>query len=605
MFGGYVRVNGGKLIENMKKKGDIADQEAILAWVDGWNSSRAWDCASSHLSNSLYILLGSALRSSEAIQHYTLRSDFSGLSLSDPNRMAGLSADSLIDILTHMLRRVLGEGIAGGQRGMDGILVQRATWNLSSAVLLLSHHLASLGGFDQTQFSSPNGADIASVCSLLARAVAFSRECGESSDEPAIMRERTIILGSALALMLRSLSFLEPDFAGQLGDDIVIASATLSELACLRIDGDVPGVPLMARSILGSLIETCSEEGPPTREQAFVYRILSKPVLREIFGLVSTMDPDICTLLLGVAMQPFGGDILIASEILKAMQIAASQYLEKERMVLKGPTFTHQSSTLVSPRFLEGHLRLLSTLLTSHSKGSSYKRDISKPVLDTLSQYSGLVSSIINDFPNEGNIVQDYLTCLVQAIPVSQNSAFQNRRLDFAWLVSDGGLLRRQVYMLCSHLWENPLPRELLGALPSSLGSTSESAAMKVSSVVEQPKRSWWDNLEQLLSQFTDENEVMFPPPTGQASYLRWTMNLSEKRWSKRMFEYNVVAIDVLVLGLSLLRRTCCLDVIDRVSIVHGLCRCIDAARVSTLQMIILAIPYPTGCFHSPKFSVG
>ena len=584
VFGGYVRVNGSKLLENTKKLGQVVEEEAILGWIDDWNTSIAWDCASSHLSNSLHIFLGSSLRSFESLQHYALWNESSGLSQLDPDRMAALNADGVIDILTHLLHRLLGEGFPGRHRGMDGLFIPSATRNLSSAVLLLSQHLADLAVSDATQFGSPNGADIASVCSLLARALAFSGEGGDSSAEAPIMYERTAVLGSALTLMLRSLAVVEPDFVSQQGEDIVHAAATLSNLSCFRVDGEDSVVPILARSILGSLIEICSsEEEAPVREKAFVFRIFAKPVLLELIGLVSSMDSDISTLLLSVALQRFGSDILLSAGILSALQSAAGKYLDEEEKVLKGPSFTYHAKSLDSPQFLSGHLRLLSAILISQFNVGGKTPDIFKPVLDTLSLYSRLMKRIILDFPHEENVLQLYMTCLVQAIPASQLPAFQSRRSDFAWLVSDGGFLRREVYMLCSHLWENPLPGDLLRSLPAALVVPKERMNSNVASltVAEQPQRSWWDNLGQLLDKNEYQTDIMFPPPRGQGIFIPWGSNSAEKQWSDRMFEYSIVAIDILVLGLSLLKSSSCLDVIDGMSIARGLCNCTDAAWVS------------------------
>jgi hypothetical protein len=568
---GYVQVNGEKLVENMKSLVGVNDG-LIAQWADSWNISMAWDCASSHLSSSLHILLGSSLSSLKCMQSYDILLDSSELGRYDPNRVSALRPDGLTDILTHLLNRLLYEGDPASTRGMDDALFPSATRNLSSAILLVCKHLVDVDG------NSSSGIDGASVCSLLARVLSFSGQDGGSSLDAPIMYERTVVLGSALAMMLEWVSRSEPDFASQHFESVLSAVKTLSLLSCE--ENDV--VASLARSSLCTLIETCSDGEAIASEGTLVYRI-PEQVLQKLCTLVEMLDPDVSTLLQTIAIQPFGDEILQNAGVFDALVAASEKYLAEEARVkttLKGSSFRYQKHVLSTPAFLSGHLKLLSTMMAS-ARSPSRRSIISKSVLKTLGRYKDFVEGLCNNFPADGDLLRLFMTCLVQAESMSERPEIKQDHTNSRGLFPGVVFLDSGILMLCSHLWENPLPRDLLPALPASMALAPNVVKSQLVNVNREQELCWWDAVDVLLSHNSSDIQCSFHPPTIEIYSGGWGNSLSGKKWSDQKFEYSIVAADIVTLGISLIRRTASFDKIDVLSIARGLCRCADAAWVS------------------------
>jgi hypothetical protein len=73
----------------------------------------------------------------------------------------------------------------------------------------------------------------------------------------------------------------------------------------------------------------------------------------------------------------------------------------------------------------------------------------------------------------------------------------------------------------------------------------------------------------------------LFGAPVEQRGYGSWGVDAANKQWGELKFEYAIVAIDILMLGLSLVKRSGAMEMIERISFARGLCHCASAATVS------------------------
>jgi hypothetical protein len=65
VVGGYEQVNGAKVVtQAIRSQHSSEELHSMRQWADQWNTSAAWDCAASHLSNATYCVLDAALYSS-------------------------------------------------------------------------------------------------------------------------------------------------------------------------------------------------------------------------------------------------------------------------------------------------------------------------------------------------------------------------------------------------------------------------------------------------------------------------------------------------------------------------------------------------------------
>jgi hypothetical protein len=588
---GYEQVSESKLVKNMKSENPAATEDSLRKWAQEWNESAAWDCAASHLSNAFNILMGLALTSSQSLRSHALWTGVNAFGEGNPDRVVALQPNGLTDMLVLILERLLSEEGLDRQRGMDGMLFPSVTRNFSSTVLLLSESIVSI---DEPHHHIPNGADIVSVCALLARTVAFSGQGNDSSLEAPLMHERTAVLGSSLTILLRSVAGSEPDLISQHSEDLILAGKTLSRLSSFMVNANSPqshiGVAILSRSSLCSLIEACSDDDITGREQSFVFNVLSKAFRKSLVDLMAGMDEHVSTLLQTIALQKFGADILLQSGIFGASMAAADTYLTEERHVcaqLEGPCAAYQKVSPSPPPYLMGHLRLLSALMSSPHLSMGQRSDISIRALQTIKRYNGIIQRLCYNFPSDGDVLRLFMTCLLQASSLSQPVASADNRplvpgqgSEFERIFAEGNFLKNGIIMLCVQLSENPLPQELLAPLPYGLRENSKVIASNIVNIsASDDKGSWWNVLDKLLA--TKHNQFSFSAPVEQSGYGSWGVDTANKQWGELKFEYAIVAIDILTLGLSLMKRSDSMEMIEIISFARGLCHCASAATVS------------------------
>lgn len=569
----YQIVDADILSRELKSRQNGDAFKSMIDWVDQWNAVAAWDCASSHISNATYMILSAGLYSSESLG-----------SSQSIGEIVGLQADGLTNLLALILQRLDFDDSSEQHRGMDAILFPAATRNLSNAVLLLSERITAFRKQD-----APIAADLITICSMLSRTLTYSSIGGEAAVELPTRYERTTVFASALSSLLRFISHAEPDFFRQYRNDFLVAANSLSKVCIFKVDTtstDSRGiVSVLARSCFGSLLDACRDEDEEQMNESFVFCSLPSEFIGKVMKLVACMDVNICSLLQTIALQPFGAEILVDGGICDALQVAAKTYLAEEARVsaqLQGSSYNKVE--LTTPVFLLGHLKLLSSLMSSSSLPVKKSLDLSVHASETLVLYKTIIQRLCYNFPAEADVLRCFMRCLIQALSLSQSFAISDRhdllaehKNKLKEIFSRAGLVENGILMLSQQLWENPLPRDLLPQLPPELERRQKPGFdASVVSVEKESQRSWWDVLDGLLIAKGNNAVHTFDAPVGQSDF--WGTNRS-KGWDENKFEYGAVAMDTLSLALSLLKRLNYMESLDSASLARGLYICSFAAQ--------------------------
>jgi hypothetical protein len=572
----YQLVKVDVVAESIGSQQNAADVKSMLQWVDQWNTVAAWDCGASHLSNATYIALSAGIESYRAL----------GANESIC-QIVGLQASGQTNLLALILHRLCSE--EGQHQGMDARLFPAATRNLSNAALVLAESISS---FNKQE--APTASELLPVAAMLSRTLAYSGVGNEAAVEVPMRHERTTVLASALSALLRYTSHAEPDFVRQYRGDFLAAAASLSKLCIFKVDSNAGDslsiVSTLARSTFGSLVDACSDDDEEQMSETFVFSSLPKQFMKSLMDLVATMDENICGLLQTVALQPCGSEILIDGGICRALQAAAKAYLAEEARVSSTlPSSSYNKVALGTPRFLMSHLKLLSTLMSARNLPSRKALELSIQATKTMALYNEVVRRLCYNFPAEADVLRWFMRCFLQALSLAQ-SVDGNERLDLLAehssklkrIFAETRLIDNGILMLCQQLWENPLPRDLLLQLPAELQKSQQTGPeSRVVCVEKEAQRSWWDVLDGMLMAGDKSKRYSFDAPIGQSDF--WGTK-SKKKWDENKFEYGVVAMDILSLGTSLLKRLNRLDLIDSSSIARGLYHCSFAAQVSQKQ---------------------
>eukprot|EP00980_Cylindrotheca_fusiformis_P005425 scaffold1157_cov122-Cylindrotheca_fusiformis.AAC.17 len=572
----YELVNVDIVAGFVGSQSSASDVQSMLEWVHQWNSVAAWDCGASHLSNATYIALSAGIESYRALS--SNESDY---------QIANLHANGQTNLLASILNRLCRDG--GQNEGMDAILFPAATRNLSNAALVLAESITS---FDDQE--APAASELLAVAAMLSRTIAYSGVGDESSVEVPMRHERSTVLASALSALLRHTSHVEPDFVRQYRGDFLAAAGSLSKLCMFKVDENssesLSVVSVLARSSFGSILEACSGIGDERMSESFVYESLPKGAMESLMDLVATMDENVCGLLQTVALQPYGSEMLIDGGVCRAMQLAAKYYLAEEARVSSSlPRSNYNRATLGTPRFLMTHLKLLSTLLTASCAPSRKSLELSVQATETALLYKDIILRLCYNFPSEADILRWFMRCFIQALSLAQSvdsdqchNLLAEHSSKLKQLFTETKLLDSGILMLCQQLWENPLSQELLLQLPAELQPSEHSVQeSRVVRVEKEAYRSWWDVLDRMLLARDSRKDYCFDAPIGQSDF--WGAK-SNKKWDENRFEYGTVAMDVLWLGTSLLKRLNRLELIDSFSLARGIYHCSFAAQVSISQ---------------------
>ncbi|CAJ1964991.1 unnamed protein product [Cylindrotheca closterium] len=570
---GYQLVKRESVAKAITSNHSETEVESMMHWVDQWNAAASWDCGASHLSNSAYFALSAALESCQSLG-----------TNGSVGEITGLHTTSQTHLLAMILNRLCVD--ENNPRGMDASLIPTASKNLSNAVLVLAESITTID-----QLHAPPSSELLTAASMLSRTLAHSCVGDETGIEVPIRQERSTVLASALSAILRHTSKSEPDLVRQYQADFLAATAALRKMCLHRVDSDLGTVSMLARSAFGAIMDACSNDGAEQLNDSLVYHALPTPFLGSLLNLVATMDETICKLLQTIAFQPFGAEILLDAGILTVLQAAAKAYLEEEARV---SSTMHSSSynkiSLATPRFLMSHLKLLSALMSSQRLPSRKTLELAIQAAETMALYKMTIRRLCYNFPVEADVLRCFMRGFVQALSISQSgdpslqhSLLAEHSSKVKSIIAASGLVDTGIAMLCQQLWENPLPRDLLLQIPTPLKKSSVRPKSSVVNVETETERSWWDVLDTiLLGKNMSTSQFTFNAPVGNSDF--WGTK-NDKKWNEDKFEYAIVAMDVLSLGTSLLKRLNRLDAIDSGSLACGLYHCAFAAQTLGIRM--------------------
>jgi len=588
---GYQILDSKKVISVMEGTPQAMDSEIAIKWIDEYNFIANWNCAVSHLTSAMGMLVFTSLHSAESMSRcHTSILESSNFSDS------WLQHDGPRDLLLDFLRRLY---FSADHQGMDSFLIPVATRNLSNVVLNLSEFITSDAIEDST-----NSSDLLQLAALLANVIQASSVGNDTAEEAAVRYERTVSLASALVLLLRSSASVEPGFAAQYRDDFIRAAHGLSNISCFRVDSsndDTHGtVSILARGCLSSIVHALGHiENDSVVEKSYACSCISQTFLERSISLVADLDEDICNFLQDIALQPSGAKLLLDAGIDRALLSAARQYKDKEQNVihnLEKSSSGFSKTTIRTPGFCLSHLKLICALLAASDLSEELAMQFASRCIEVIDVYQTNIERLCYEFPTQADFLRWFLKALVMASsvakPLKKKNHLNKLGHDTKGIVLITRFFDNGIAMLLVHLSENPLPRDMLpDYMPRELKNLQDSITSKVVNIEKDNSSTWWDVLRSILASQTD-GSIKFAAPMGHEVLMQTPL----EDWSEDMFEYSIVAGDVLWLGLKLLRRTEQVDVFDGLSLARGLFRCVFASKTvgARLEKIRLRAKYST-----------
>jgi len=587
---GYQILDSHKAISIISGTGTLSGPDEaidVLKWIKHWNLIARRNCAVSHLTSAINVLIDASLYSAQSMSLY--RIDM----LNCPSSShSWLHEDGLREMLVWFLQRLDVSCNTSNLKGMDGFLLPVATRNLSNIVLTLAESITST--FSGGSISSSDSY----ACSCFQIGVSVARIIGSSSigqdtaEEASFRYERTATLGNALVLLLRSSASLEPEFTKQHRDDLIGAAHGLTRISHFKVDSndnDSRGiVSMLARGCIASIVLAVSQDeyDDSMVENSFTCSCISQVFLQQLISLVAELDEDVCNFLQVIALKPSGAKMLIDAGIDQALLSAAKQYAQQEcDVIMNLDRSSFNKSTIRTPGFLLSHLKLICALLTTVKLPEQSANSFSLNCIEIILTYKSTIERLCYNFPVQADFLRCFLKALVLVFSFAKpmKKAFQgnimtnNPGSNFKGIISRAGFLESGIIMLLEHISTNPLPRDMLpDHMPKGLKNLQVSGGSNIVSVEKDNSSTWWDVLQHILTaSHGDCRTDKFVAPMGDQVF----MPTRSEKWSKDTFEYSIVATDILCLGLNVLKRMERPELLNGLDLARGLFRTIYAAK--------------------------
>jgi len=577
---GYTILDSKKVMSMMDREPQSLEYESAKKWIEEWNIIASRNCAVSHLTNAISILIDASLYSVESMACcHTSLSEHSNFSHS------WLHNNGSRDLLVYFLQRLEEIPSTSNYEGMDNFLVPVATKNLSNIVLTLSEFTTSLPNGGAT-----NSSDLLQLAALVARTIPPSSIGNDTAEEAPIRYERTATLGSALSLLLRTSASLEPEFVAQYQEDFIIAAQKLTGISGFKVDSRNNNsnsiVSLLARSCVSSIVLALSEvESELVVEKSYSCSCIPQLFLERSISLVAELDEDICNFLQVIALRSSGAKMLIDAGIGQALLSGATQYMEQERIVnqnLKGSSSRFNKTTIRTPDFLLSHLKLICALLVPTDLPEESAYAFASKSIEIIGAYQTIIQRLCYNFPAQADFLRWFLKVLVSASafvrPLKKKLQVKMPEFNKKAMSSLLEFINNDVVMLLEQLSENPLPRDVFPErMPRDLENPCNAGGSTIVHVEKDGSATWWDVLESILMSREDKSQTLtFPAPmTDQV-----LISTSPQNWTEDTFEYSIVAADILCLGLQLVKRSERSDLFNGSSLAFGLFRCAFAAKI-------------------------
>jgi hypothetical protein len=527
---GYELVDGRKLCKSANVSSGSSEENSLCRWSEQWNLHVMKDCASAHMGSALYMLLGCASITSKVDVYPAYESA------------------SWLQLITAMLDRMSMSHLHSGH-AFDSVYYTTASRNLALAVFMASELARSNDVHDSSS--------IAYTCKQISRLIACSDEDRGNGLGRGRKAERTAILATSLSQLLSHLPAYQ---MGNHVEDIRSAAIVLAGLAAEQSLGNVLSSECLAsRACLMQILRLHCED-----HEKFCRLVLTDSarshaggfVVDELISPVRTLDGSIVPLLLVIAQTKGGSDLLIERGILDALLDAAQKYSAEESTFIASfsTTVAYDNKDIVTPGFFVDHVRLMSSILTMQCDlGLKKASDISDRVSTILYTYQPLIERLVSSFPVDGDQLRIVIQCITQIhVSTTRHNSFNSKALAQPKHNARNSI-ESKVVDLTMHMAENPLPTFIQRPLPVIL---EKNADAKGTSFVtsKSVSKTWWDSLGVAASDIV------------------------------KLCDLASLGVKTIRDGLLILRHSQVLVREIRIrSLSRALCRCLDAAKVSSL----------------------
>jgi hypothetical protein len=544
---GYATINFDKL-KNLSITHTV-NEIGLRSWVEQWNLSVTMDCSSAHLSDAIRLVIETSLACSEDYGFDILSGQLEG-------------RKTMFQILSCMTPL---EDQMSNVESIDATFFTTACRNIALAACAVS---LSIGDKWRLQNIKIDIEELATMCSLISRIIACSVVNNRFGAEFTRIKTRLSALAGVLIPIINA-------FPIQMLDDdnrnyFFQAAILIAELGVyVEVSSKLPITPssedLLLRSCLPVMLETLEsstkdDRFSPTR---FVLSNATSSdatdsLIRRIFKLLSVFDCSVASLTQRlIFISPQVGELFISTGILEALKNAAVNYFTEEEkyLALLTRSFNYNNAQIEIPFFLEGHFDIMSALMTS-KVSPKLLHDAVPKIVEILVAYTPIFDRLIRNFPISGDTLRSMLCCMAQANVVvngeknlkGEDSVFTKDQIstiinpNFSAFVSP-------VAKIVLHIAENPLPSQMLDQIPSRLSKPSMIPG--IISLMETGTTSWWDKRK------TGSTDTDFDTAT--------------------------VGMELLKCGALFLRLSDSQATLDEFSISRAICRCTDAASVSSI----------------------
>jgi hypothetical protein len=596
---GYKQIDYAKLLLCMQSPDAVEKAAAIRKWADQWNSRATWDCAASHLTNGVRIVLGSSFESSN-----WLNGEYSLLLSSNVNSLSAMNSVNLAELLSLALSRIIGEEChSNTQAGMDDQVYSMASLHISQASLVLADRVVAEKRKEGISMATVTDSDLLDLCITFAKAIVLSSAASGAVYAFSRRDERTAVLATALAAIIKSTHWVE--ISNRPREFLIQAGVALAHLSCQKINPETAldrqrhppqAAVIAARSCLATMVDLfsiCDDDAP--REQSFGFVILTtlndskgRRFGEHLVDRIAALDDRVSTLMTAFVGTPFGGDLLLEYGLGKALIFAAENYAsEEDRALLQfgSPLGGYRSVDIAIPTFLGEHLQVIKALLSSPFVSQDQRKSLSEDVPKIMTAHRRVIERLFIKFPVDNDVLLKCFECVVLAerpttsavtlTQADQEQGFATR------IVPCIGFLELSIFDLTLHLLENPFPRQVLSQLPQALVGSEFSEHLHVAPVLRQERGSWWEAIPFSKLGGGEEGLVLPYPPSGSL-YFAYHLG-ANVTWTEAKYEFSIRAMEFAALGLSILVLKANHEKFPFTtdfSVARSLCRISDAARV-------------------------
>ena len=533
----------------LKMKHFPVDEVGLHSWVEQWNHSVLTDCSSAHLSDAIRLVIESSLACS-----YNHGFDYMSVPM--------VGRTTIFQLISCMSPQ---EDDMKNIESIDTTYFTTSCRNIASAACMIS---IAIGEEWKESKYSDDTFDFATLSKLITRTIACSVADNRSYAEYVRIRERIVALAGVLLPILRARpnQFTRED-DGRFWYQAAVVLAQLSTNCDTYSQTKRSTSPckdnFVMQTCLCEILENlnCSG-GSYTCRAILTYTSTNSqiPPIRGILDLIKSFDENVELLAQRlISISPEISELFISSGVFEALLHAADVYYleEKKLLALLANQVNYNASQIQIPTYLQGHFEILSALMTSRVDPILLQESLPK-ISATLGTYIHLFERIVNRFPIGGDTLYSMLRCITQAnllqIEKSQRkAAFINSKsqsLTSTNASTNFAPFLGPVAKLTIHIAENPLPSRMLDTLPSRLKSPELSFGLVT--LAESNSPTWWDTQELGL---VDINDICRIAALG---------------------------MDLIRFGVLLIRHSASPSNLDEFSLSRCLCRCTDAARVSS-----------------------